>query len=189
MREVPVVATIGILAGVFFTLALTLLAVAFIAKSQLADRLSSWAFLAFEILMIPVIVEIHRRYVDHTALTWLATATGLAAMVVLIVSGALVLAGRVTFARVGAVQAGAFAVFTVWVAATSWFALAFGGLPAGLAWLGFAAIVVTLGAIAWMMRDRALVRGERPPNRAEMAMGVVPFIALAAWLIWLGASL
>lgn len=182
-------AAIGILAGVFFTLALTLLAIFFIAKSQLADRLSGWAFLAFEILLIPVIVEVHGRYVDRTALPWVATAAGLAAMVVLIVSGALVVAGRVTYAQVGGVQGGAFAVFTVWIAATSWFALAFGGLPAGLAWLGFAAIVVTLGAIAWMMRDRALVRGERPPTRAEMAMGVVPFVALAAWLIWLGASL
>lgn len=182
-------ATIGILAGVFFALALVLLSVFFIAKSQRADYLSSWAFLAFEILLIPVIVEIHRRYVDQTALTWLATATGLAAMVVLIASGALVLAGRVTFARVGAIQGGAFAVFTVWIAATSWFVLAFGGLPAGLAWLGLAAIVVTLGAIAWMMRDQALVRGERPPTSFEMAMGVVPFVALAAWLIWLGASL
>jgi hypothetical protein len=186
---VRAVATIGILAGVFFALALVRLSVFFIAKSKLADNLSNWAFLAFEILMIPVILEIHRRYVDHSALTWIATVIGLAAMVVLIVSSLLVGAGRVTFARVGAVQAGAFAVFAVWIAATSWFALAFGGLPAGLAWLGFVAIVVTLGAIAWMMRDRALVRGERPPNRAEMAMGVVPFIALAAWLIWLGASL
>lgn len=182
-------AAIGILAGVSFALALVLLSVFFIAKSRLADDLSNWAFLAFEILMIPVIVEIHRRYVDHTALTWIATVIGVAAMVVLIVSGLLVGAGRVTFARVGAVQGGAFAVFTVWIAATSWFVLAYGGLPAGLAWLGAAAIVVTLGAIAWMMRDRALVRGERPPTRPEMAMGVVPFVALAAWLIWLGASL
>ncbi len=182
-------AAIGVLAGVFFALALTLLVVFFMAKSELADRLSNWAFLGFEILMIPMIVEIHRRYVDHTALTWVATVIGMAAMVVLIVSGLLVVAGRVTFPQVAIPQTAAFAAFTLWMGATSWFALGFGGLPAALGWLGLAAIVVSLGAIAWMVRDRALVRGERDPTRPEMAMSVVPFVALAAWLIWLGASL
>jgi hypothetical protein len=180
---------IGILAGVSFTLALVLLSVDFVTKGELADRLSNWAFLAFEILMVLVIVEVHRRYVDQSALTWLGTAAGLAAMTVLIVSGSLVISGRVTFARVGAMQSAAFAVFAVWVAITSWLAYAFGGLPAGLGWLGLVAVVVTVGAIVWFMRDRALVRGERPPTRAEMTMGVVPFVALAAWLTWLGASL
>ena len=182
-------AAIGVLAGVFFALALGLLAVFFIAKSQLADSLSNWAFLAFEILMIPVMLEIHRRYVDQAALTWAVTVIGLAALVVLIVSGLLVVAGRVTFPQVSIPQTAAFAVFILWVAATSVLALAFGGLPAGLGWLGIAAVVVGLGAIAWISRDRALVRGERAPTGLEMMFGVVPFIAIAAWLIWLGASI
>lgn len=182
-------AVIGILAGVTFSLALVLLAVFFVAQSRLADSLSNWAFLAFEILSVPVILEIHRRYVDDTSLTWIATVLGLLAMAVLIVSGLLVVAGRVTFPQVAIPQTAAFALFSVWIAATSWLALAFGGLPAGLGWLGFVAIVLTLGTIGLMSRDRALVRGERPPTRPEMVMGVVPFIALAAWLLWLGASL
>jgi hypothetical protein len=38
-------------------------------------------------------------------------------------------------------------------------------------------------------RRDELVRGERDPTRPEMAMSVVPFVALVAWLTWLGASL
>lgn len=182
-------AAIGVLAGVFFALALASLAVFFITRDERADRLSSLAFPAFEILMIPVMLEIHGRYVEQAALTWVATSIGLAAMFVLISSGLLVVAGRVTFPQVAILQTAAFAAFTLWIAATSWLALAFGGLPAGLGWLGLAAIVLSLGAIAWMVRDRALVRGERDPTRPEMVMSVVPFVTLAAWLIWLGTSL
>ncbi len=182
-------AVIGILAGATFALALTLLGVFFTAKSELADRLSNWAFLAFGILLVPVILEIQRRYVDHTGLTWLATVAGLAASAVIIVSSALLVTGRVSFARVSIPETAAFAIFAVWAAAASVLILAFGGLPVGLGWLGLTAVLVGLGAIAWVARDPAMLRGQRAPTGTEMVSGVAPFIALAAWLIWLGASL
>jgi len=56
-------------------------------------------------------------------------------------------------------------------------------------WLGIAAVVVGLGAIAWVSRDRAQLHGERHPTGFKMTLGVVPFVAVAAWLIWLGANL
>lgn len=182
-------ALIGVLAGVALAAALSLLVAFFVAKSQLADRLSNWAFLAFEILSVPVILEIHRRYVDQAAFTWVFTLAGLAAMAVLVVTGVLIVAGRVEFARVSYAQTGAFAMWLVWVAGTGYLVLAHGGLPVGLGWLALGAVVVGLGVIGWMSRDRALVRGEKTPTRTQMFLSTVPFIGLVGWLIWLGASL
>jgi hypothetical protein len=53
--------------------------------------------------------------------------------------------------------------------------------------VGVVAVAVLI--IAVMLRDPALVRGDRMPTAAEMVVAAVPFVAIAAWLAWLGAVL
>ncbi len=183
------VGLVTFLGAASFALGIVLLVVEFATKSELADRLSGAAFLGFEVLLIPAIFDVHRRYVDESALTWLGSAVGLIALAVLIVSGLLVLLGRVTFPQVALLQTGAFVGFIAWMAIVSVLILSLGGLPTALGWLGIAAVVVGLAVILAMTRDRALVRGEREPTRPEQLAGTVPCLALVAWLMWLAVSL
>lgn len=176
-------------AGVFFALSMALLVAFFVTKNEQADRWSERVFLVFFVLAAVVIYEIHRRYVDRSGLVWAATIAGLAAMAVSFVLELAVTTRRVEFGRVAALLTGAFAFFMLWLLAASVMILALGGLPAALGWLGMAAVAVGLGVIGWFVRDPAMVKGERAPTQAEMALSVVPFIGVIAWLLWLGASL
>lgn len=176
-------------AGVFFGLSMALLIVFFVTKNEQADRWSERSFLVFFVLAAVVIYEIHRRYVDRSPLVWVATIAGLAGMAVSFVLELLVTARRVEFTRVAPLLTGGFVVFILWLLAASAMILAFGGLPAELGWLGVVAVVVAIGVIGWLVRDPAMMKGERSPTQVEMALSVVPFIGVIAWLVWLGLNL
>jgi len=163
-----------------------LLVTFFMTGNARADRLSNVFFLAFYALAAAAAWGIHLRYVESSALVWVATAAVLVVLAALFVSQALVLAGRIEFRRVAVLQTVAFSVYILWILASSLLALAYGVPPAWLGWLGVAAVVAGLAVLAWFARDPALIKGDRNPDRLESALATIPFVAIAAWLIALG---
>lgn len=180
---------VAILAALSFGLALGLLLTFFVTSDRRADIASGPAFLAFFAFAAAIVYEIHRRYVDQSAVVVVATVIGLATLAVLFVAQAAVAAGRVAFQRVAVVQMVGFAVYMLWVLLASGLVLAFGGLPATVGWIGVIAVAITLGVIGWFARDPALFRGTRDPSRSESALGLLPFIGIVAWFVSLGLSL
>ena len=82
----------------------------------------------------------------------------------------------------------------LWVAAVSASILAYGGLPAGIGWLGIAAgvltIVATLETVRLVRRDgmAELATLTRIPRLAAGAT-LGAFVAFPLWCIWLGLAL
>jgi hypothetical protein len=95
----------------------------------------------------------------------------------------------VAFTRVAIVVTVAFAGVLVWMAGLSAASLVTGTLPSALGWLGVGSVIVAAIVLGLMTRDPSLLRAERAPTPSEMAVAILPFLGVAAWLVWLGLEL
>ncbi|NIV29471.1 MAG: hypothetical protein GWN58_08160, partial [Anaerolineae bacterium] len=118
-----------------------------------------------------------------------STIVGAAAAAVAVGAEATVLFLGVPFGRVAILVTVAFGGILLWMAGFSVAGLIGGILPAGLGWLGVATVAVAIVLMGSMARDPAVMRGDRIPNRGEMTVGAIPFLAIFAWLVWLGLAL
>ena len=177
----------ALVAGIAFGTAMGLLLAFFVTGNRTADRWSNVAFLIFYAAAALVAYDVGRRYGGQSLFVWLITAVSLSALAVLFISQLLVLIGAIDFRRVAIPQTIGFAVYILWVLAASVFALAFGGQTA-VAWLGVAAVAVSLGVLLWLARDPAVIRGDRPLSRGQITLSVLPFLGITAWLIALGLA-
>lgn len=121
-------------------------------------------------------------------MTWLFTLLVTAALAVQLVNQVLVAVGVFTFAKVAVVQTAAFAGVLVWMAAVSFMTIGDDALPVGTGWLGVITVLALVILLGLMSRDQALVKGQRNPTRNELAVAVLPLLALLVWFYWVGAS-
>ena len=175
----------AVIAGIAFGAAMGLLLTFFVTGSRTADRWSNVAFLIFYAAAALVSYDTGQRYGAQAGLVWIVTAVSLGSLAVLFVSPLRVLVGTLDFRRVAIPQTVGFAIYILWILAASIFALAFGGQPT-VAWLGIAAVAVSLAVLLWFARDPAVIRGDRALSRGESAISVLPFLGITAWLIAVG---
>ncbi len=180
---------LAVAAGLAFGLALIMLMAFFVTRVERFDRLAEWSFVVFALCAIPTIVAVPDRLSGSGPLTTIATAIGVAS-VATVGLGELGSALRlVDFRRVAPLMTIGFVGFLLWIGVVSVIAIAGDGLPAGLGWLGLAAIVLGIATVAWIVRLPGVMRGEREPPQWAMIVFFVPMIGIVTWMVWLGLSL
>ena len=150
----------------------------------------SYAFLILYLALGALVLGLHADFADAApVLVWASTIVGVLGVLGCLAGESATLFCGVPFPRVAVPVTVAFGGILLWMGGISGATLADGVLPAGLGWLGVGVVAVAVLIIAVMLRDPALVRGDRMPTAAEMVVAAVPFVAIAAWLAWLGAVL
>jgi hypothetical protein len=180
---------VAFVAAVAFLTAIISLTAYTRTNRTLYDTLENWSFLVLFLAFAFLIFDLHRSYIDQAPIIWLFTVLGLAGTLISLVGQIQVMVGGVPFGRIAMRQTLTFGGILIWIAGLSWIVISEGGLPPGLGWLGLAAVVVGAAIIGLLTRDPTLMKGERAPKSGELVLGVVPFVGIAAWLIWLGTSL
>jgi hypothetical protein len=143
------------------------------------DALSVFQFLC----LIPVALALHRILARHApALSFGAAAVGIVAMLAVAVLQALLVFGRVGFEQILKPVLLLSGIVGVWWLVTSAVALAYGALPAGLAWAGVAAGASSvLGMVGFWFGGQ------------EHPLAAVGFLAVAVsappWALWLARGL
>jgi len=182
-------------AGILAAVAGMLLGVFFATGSDAWGRANDAASAAFAVLLVPAALVLYDRYAPAAGV-WAGafTTLGLAAIAAAAVSSALTALGRLSVADLTKWQGGSFAALFLWVGAVSVSVLAYGGLPAGIGWLGLAAtglaLVATLEIVRIVRRVgiEELARLTRPPVLAAGA-ALAAFVAFPLWCISLGLAL
>jgi hypothetical protein len=150
----------------------------------------SYAFLVLYVSLAVLVVGLHRHFVDAApVLVWAASAIGAASAFTCVAASLATLFFGVAFTRVAIVVTVAFAGVLVWMAGLSAASLVTETLPSALGWLGVGSVIVAAIVIGLMTRDPSLLRAERAPTPSEMAVAILPFLGVAAWLVWLGLEL
>ncbi|MFO7548709.1 MAG: hypothetical protein R6X29_07580 [Acidimicrobiia bacterium] len=153
-------------------------------------RAESYAFLVLYVSLAVLVVGLHGDFVAAAPLlVWTSTVIGAVGAVTCIAAESAALFYGVPFTRVAMIVTAAFGGVLLWMGGLSVAGLVSGALPSGLGWLGVGMVVVSALVIGVMARDRSLIRAERAPTPPEMAVGVVPFLGVAVWLVWLGVEL
>ncbi len=178
----------AVLAGVSLFVASGLLIVFFVTENETADRASNWVFVAFYVLMVWTVIEVHRFYVDEAAWVWAATVVALVVLVLLFVTQLLIVLGRLDFRRVAIATTIGFVVILLWMLATSVLVISEGGLPEALGWFGIGVITIAVVVIGISATDRELIMGEKTPGPVVNVLYGLVLLGLTAWLIWLGAA-
>lgn len=150
----------------------------------------SLAFLVLYVSLGVLVVGLHRDFVDGApALIWTSTIVGAAGAAVALGAETATLFFGVPFTRVATLVTVAFGAILLWMAGFSVAGLVGETLPTGLGWLGVSMVALAIFLMGLMARDPALLRGERAPAPGELAAGAIPFLAIVAWLVWLGLVL
>jgi hypothetical protein len=143
------------------------------------DAISVFQFL----FMIPLALALHRLLVQRTfALSMGATIVGIAVMLAMAILQALLVFGAVRFEQTLKPILALGAVLGLWWLATCIPSLAYGMLPAGLAWVGIVAGASNIvGAIGFW------IGGQEHPLAAASFVALA--LAAPTWTIWLGQVL
>jgi hypothetical protein len=134
------------------------------------------------LIMLPIVLALHRLFLfgpSAPALSLLAAAMGITGMLVAAALQALLVFGRVKYQQtIGAVLTAGGGI-GIWLVLVGYLALASGGLPGGLAWLGLVAGggYILLVAGFWLGGQR---------NPLFIAGSLVAVIGYSMWAIWLG---
>jgi len=135
----------------------------------------------FQVLfMLPIVLALHRLFGPGApALSLLAAAMGIIGMLVAAALQALLVFGKVKYEQTMGVVLSAGGGIGIWLVLVGCLALASGGLPGGLAWLGVVAgggyILLVVGF--WLGGQR---------NPLFIAGSLVAVIGYSMWAIWLG---
>ena len=178
-------------AGVLFGLALVLLAAFFRTRDERLDRVATWAFVAFAVLAIPVMLTVKDRLGASDPAGTGLTAAGIVGVSVLGLAEAATGLKLVDFRRVALATTIAFLLFLAWIGGVSLMLVASAApaLPANLGWLGLISIVAGFAIILRIMRRPGVITGDREPGQLEMTVLFLPLAGMVAWLAWLGLLL
>ena len=132
---------------------------------------------------------VHERLEPSFDLLIIVTAAGVTVVIAVGMLELLSALQRIDFQRYGVVGALGFAAWLAWIAGVSAIGLSSGAFTPVLGWLGLAAVAAGLLVVGRFAADRRLIRGERSPGLAEMAPLLAVFLAIVAWLVWLGLAL
>lgn len=172
-----------------FAAAAMLLGAFFASNDRRFDRVAEWLFVVFAGFAVALAILVHQRLGPVSQMTLFVTALGIAGAAVVGLLELLSALGRLDFQRYGWVGAVGFAGWLAWIAGVSLLSLAAASLPVALGWLGLGAVAASFLVVARFATDRTLIRGERAPGFAEMAPLLAVFVAVVAWLTWLGLTL
>ena len=182
-------AAVGIGSAAAFALAALLLGAFFATSDRRLDRLAEWCFVVFAALAVALAVLVQQRLGPVSEVAIFVTAIGIAGVILVGLLELLSTLGRIDFQRYGVFGAIGFAGWLAWIAGVSVMALATATLPVALGWLGLATVAAGLVVVGRFAADRGLIRGERSPGLGEMAPLFGVFLAIVAWVVWLGVSL
>lgn len=195
MDAIAIAGPATIAAGILACIAGILLAVFFATSKDAWGRANDAASAAFAMLLVPAALAMNERYAS-VAGPWMLAVTALGLIAMSVAAGASVLTalGRLAVEDLTRWQGGSFAALFAWVGAVSTAVVTFGGLPAGIGWLGLAAtvlaIVATLEIVRLVRRHglEELTKLARPPLVAAGAT-LAAFVLFPIWCVWLGLAL
>lgn len=179
----------AVAAGAVLGLSWMFLFLFFVTEKPVFDRISEVLGIAFPLLMIGVVVEVHQMYAGDSPLVWVATILAMASLLATLVTNASVFFGRVPFERVAMIATSGALGTILWSGAVGWLIMAFGRLPDGLGWLGIGVVAAMVAALIPWIADRDLLLGRRAPTRVEVSIAIPVLLGAPAWLVWLGFSL
>ena len=178
-------------AGILFGVSVGGIALFLRTNDERLDHIAEWAFVAFGIVSSVLILSASGHLDAIGPVATGRTVLGVAA-VVAVGLGELGTAIRIVdYRRIASLVAAGFFAFLIWIGAVSLLLVASDRrtLPAGLGWLGLAAIAVGIVLAGLIVRRPGVMRGDSQPDGRLMVAYVIPAAAIVVWLTWLGLSL